>query len=397
MPLSSCDDDRLALARKAQLKLEEARALVKTGDYARALECYLFAFDNGLAVSSWGGVRLSYIPSEIASLGAKYPAARIALQVRRDAREDLIRAGETDYDVIAEWASINRYLDNEEHELDLLKELEKNGMLSNSLKKKIVDENFEQLLAKKEYRLLGEYFNDFGNRFMQSIFHYEEARIFPERYHYPPQHLDFSRRQIAKKGADLVELALSLGRVEQADGIVKRVLTHCNSADTYSLLISAAERAGKKRKTKDLAKQAKATLDKDEYRKFTHPDENSEMTFMSLLGAALEKKGAGNEKFDPALAFLAKQKGIEACLIARPDGQVIASKAPAAFDPKVIGLEIANIFRFTEMTLTKLNHSELQVVVLHTLDLYWVAYNLEFAILIILTNDKCEDLFSEML
>jgi hypothetical protein len=270
MPISSCDDDRLKLAQEAESKFDQAKQLAKTGDHAGALEFYLFAFDNSLAVGGWGGVRLSYIPSEIANLGKKFPPALTALQIRRDAREELIRNGESDYDVVAEWLAINHYLHDKERELVLLKELEEKRILSPSLKKVIIDSNFERLMAEKNYDLLADYFDDFGSQFMNQIFHCEEARIFPDknfRADKSQSMADYWKQHVIQEGTKVFELALGIDKTMQADEIAKRILLCSHDADAYNKLIAAAKRVGKKQKALELSKKAKANLDKDEYKK----------------------------------------------------------------------------------------------------------------------------------
>jgi hypothetical protein len=270
MPYSSCDENRLQLAREAQSNLNRARELAKTQDHAGALECYLFAFDNSLAVDGWGGVRLSYIPSEIAELSKKYPPARIALEIRRNAREELIREGEKDFDVVSEWTSLNRSLGEKDRELVLLQELQDRGVLDKSLKDRIIDSNFERLLVEKRYDFLSEYLDHCGHKFLFQIFHYEEAALFPEKYKLKgasTSMTDYWKQHIRDEGAKVFELALGTKKNLQADEIAKRILLHCNDADSYNKLMDAASRAGQKNKARELSKQALTSLTEDEYRK----------------------------------------------------------------------------------------------------------------------------------
>ncbi len=270
MPISSCDENRLQLAQEAQAKLKQARELAVTEDHAAALECYLFAFDNGMAVNGWGGVRLSYIPSEIAELGEKYPPAKAALRLRRDAREELIRAGEKDFNIVLEWISLNRYLHEQERELKLLKDFEQRGVADEKLKDQIINSNFERLLATKRYDVLSEYLDHFGHNFMLQIFHYERAALFTEKYKHKDQSVsmaDYWKKHLREEGAKVFELALGTNKDFQADEIAKRVLLHCNNAEAYSVLIAAASRAGRKNKGRELLKLSKTNLPANEYKK----------------------------------------------------------------------------------------------------------------------------------
>lgn len=261
MPLSSCDENRLQLAEEAEFKYKQAAELVKLKDYARALEFYLFAFDNGRAVSGWGGVRLSYIPGAIADLGKLYPEAKKALRSRRNVREKLILAGETDFEVVSEWLSLNRYLHDQERELALLQKLETRGALDESVREKIIDSNFDRLLQLRQYDTLSRYFDDFGNDFMFQIFHYETALLFPDKWARRASSLvDYQRRRIFSEGLKVFELALGIKKEKQADEIAKRILLYCDDPESYDKLAKAAERAGVKSKASELTKLAKAKL-----------------------------------------------------------------------------------------------------------------------------------------
>jgi hypothetical protein len=56
--------------------LDEARTACHSGDFARALDRYVWFFDNCLANDpAYYGVRLSYVLDEWTDLGKKYPPA----------------------------------------------------------------------------------------------------------------------------------------------------------------------------------------------------------------------------------------------------------------------------------------------------------------------------------
>lgn len=270
MPYSSCDENRLELSNQAELKLKQARELVKANDNSGALEAYLFAFDNGKAVYGWGGVRLSYIPAEIARLGEKYPPAKLALQFRRDAREQLLRDGEKDFDVVMEWLCINRYLGEKDRELELLKDLQQRGILGEKVKRQIIDSNFERLLEEKRYSMLDEYFDEFGSNFMMQIFTFELEVLFPEKYKRKGRSEsmpDFWKNHIVAEGAKVFELALGVRKDLQADETAKRVLWLSSDVESYAMLTAAALRAGRKDKARELVKIAKVSLSKADYEK----------------------------------------------------------------------------------------------------------------------------------
>lgn len=268
MPSSTCDENRLKTAADADQKLKEARALVKEGHLENALEAYLFAFDNSRFVSGWGGVRLSYIPNEIAEMGKKFPLAITALKERRDMRERLILDGETDYDLVAEWSSLNKYLGESIRELKVLEKLKKAGKNTTEVEEKIINSNFEYLLEQREYKLLKKYINDFGRRFMHQIFHYETHTLIPrDKDRWEPETMAaYWKDHIRQVGAQVFEVALGSKNDLIADEIAKRVLLHCNDLQSFAVLTKAAIRAGRKKKATELMKLAKATLPPEERR-----------------------------------------------------------------------------------------------------------------------------------
>lgn len=389
MPLSSCDDDRLTLALTAKAKLDEARRLAESGDYARALDCYLFAFDNGSAVSSWGGVRLSYIPSEIVELGNTYPPARIAMENRRDAREQLLRAGETDYNVVAEWASINRYLGDKERELNLLKEVQASGTLPESLKRKIVGDHFDQLLAERDYRLLADYFNDYGRRFLFEILHYEEARLFPD-HQAGRLRIDQNKRRILTGGAKLLELAFGIGKQKQADEIIERILKHCYDAEAFATLVQVAKKAGKKRKARQLeVRAAQADLINDNVGSASTlgTGGRAETSVLTLLAAALDQVDVSDEKYDPIVTFVSNQAGVQSCFIVNSDAKVLASKGLERASAEAHAHEVAEILSGTVAVVASIKPSKLQGIILKSDSGYFVIFAFGPVTLVILSTE----------
>lgn len=102
--------------------LRQARQLVKSRQYAAALEKYIWFHDHALdADRSLAGVRLSYAISEWVNLGEIYPSARKALESVRDAKAESLMEGRLDASLFHDVASINRALGQVERTRDLFK------------------------------------------------------------------------------------------------------------------------------------------------------------------------------------------------------------------------------------------------------------------------------------
>ena len=257
--ISSCDENRLRIAEQAQKSFDLARKLAADGKFEQALEHYLYAFDNSRYVDGWGGVRTSYIPSEITTLGAKFPPALDALRERRDTREELIRAGKADYDIVTEWLSINGYLGDNDRMLAMLDEVDA------ELRAQIIDSNFEQLLANKQYKLAGRVLDDRGHMFFTWEFHYETEKYFPSKMRNPEKILECHLQATRQSALEVFELALAVKRIAPAREVARRLLLHCGDADTYIALLAIAKRVGSKTISSQLLKQAKSQLAPEDF------------------------------------------------------------------------------------------------------------------------------------
>src|SRR5262249_48532222 len=69
-----------------QARYSCAKTLAQNSKYQDALEQYLWCYDEGMIKeASFAGVRVSFLTRDLGQLAAKYPPAREALTVRRDA------------------------------------------------------------------------------------------------------------------------------------------------------------------------------------------------------------------------------------------------------------------------------------------------------------------------
>ncbi len=107
--------------------MQHARTLAGNGQHEEALAELLWCFDYGAKENpAFVGVRLSFLPVQIAELGKKYPPALDALRERRDTAEQ--RAAKTKgtnrymMDVM-ELAALDHYLGNDAANLELYDEL----------------------------------------------------------------------------------------------------------------------------------------------------------------------------------------------------------------------------------------------------------------------------------
>ncbi len=101
-----------------QARYNLGRMLGQKGQDAEALVEYLWCYDVGmLGVSSFTGVRNSFLISSIAQLGRKYPPALVALRERRDGAEGRMAADASNRGAAMDFASLNGALNENERTL----------------------------------------------------------------------------------------------------------------------------------------------------------------------------------------------------------------------------------------------------------------------------------------
>ena len=138
--------------------LRQARQLVKSEQYAEALEKYIWFHDHALdADRSLVGVRLSYAISEWVDLAEVYPPARSALESVRDAKAELLAQGTYDVSLFHDVASINRALGQVDRTSDLFKSI---ANADPGIAAKCFHVALESLVRMKEFDLARSFMSD---------------------------------------------------------------------------------------------------------------------------------------------------------------------------------------------------------------------------------------------
>jgi len=131
--------------------LREARQLVKSEQYAAALEKYIWFHDHALDFDrALAGVRLSYAILEWVDLGEVYPPARDALERVRDAKTESLTQGTYEVMLFHDVTSINRAFGQVERTCDLFKII---ADADRSFAEKVFRIALESLVRTKEFVL----------------------------------------------------------------------------------------------------------------------------------------------------------------------------------------------------------------------------------------------------
>jgi thiol-disulfide isomerase/thioredoxin len=222
-------------------RMKYATSLAQKGRDAEALEEYLWCFDYGLEASpSFSGVRLSFLLSDIKNLGVHYPAAKKALETRRDERQAKMLAGSADPRTIIDLLSLNGTLDQKEKDLALFDALP----AASPLREKVSGMITDQLLEAKRYAdilggqdakaVFGKQVDQF-NQMLSSI---------PKDNPVRGQMEKGLRPYAVATGAHFFEALAGLKRNEEARELAQQILKFDASADTRATLAKAADRAG---------------------------------------------------------------------------------------------------------------------------------------------------------
>jgi thiol-disulfide isomerase/thioredoxin len=221
-------------------RLQFGAALAQKGKDAEALSEYLWCFDHGLEASpSFTGVRLSFLLMNIKNLAARYPAARQALETRRDERQAKVAAGANDHQTVMDLVSLNNTLEQKERNFAVFDGLP----AGNKTRTMILALYGDQFLEAKRYADVLQGTDgkaDFKNaveRCDQSLNSLGKDSPMRER-------MEETMRQLTvRSGAHSFEALAGLKRNQDGKDLAGQILKFDSSPATRALLAEAAQRA----------------------------------------------------------------------------------------------------------------------------------------------------------
>ncbi|MFY9223537.1 MAG: thioredoxin domain-containing protein [Blastocatellia bacterium] len=230
-----------------------ARELFRVGSYEEALTHYLWCFDEALNyVPNYAGVRTSFLLSDIARLGQKYPPALEALIERRSKAEKQladvqnIESNETLFFLAHDFIAINRSLGKEGNisNLEFYAKVKQNNQ--KRLEASLLDEVLDSLLEAKRYNDIVESAANILDRIEEKIVSYQrfvEINKKLSRENIENTNLIIKRNTINESVKYFTAL-LGVKDLKQAQTVAEKIISFDSSKETLSLLAKQATEFG---------------------------------------------------------------------------------------------------------------------------------------------------------
>ena len=218
--------------------------------YRDALQEYLWCLDEGLKHNpGFASYRDSFLLTEIAGLGERYPLAMNALKERATAAEAELLAGGS-VELARHLAALNRITGQGAETYRVWNELRERG-LDAKLADAIFDDVFDALLTERRYDVLAEGVGDVFARIDQRVQEYwVSSNAMGDTV--DQELATILRDKVVKDGARFYEVMVGAGRDELAQQVMEKLLGFQDSGRTYAALIASAIRAGDVERAKAL-------------------------------------------------------------------------------------------------------------------------------------------------
>ena len=248
-------------ANDPQKRMEYARALQGKERFSEALAEYLWCFDIGMQKTpGYSGVRLSFLLSDIAELGNKYPPATAALKARRDKARHALDKEPLNVEDAYEFIALNRVLDDAE--LSVKVYLEKSEK-SPDFASEVFSSISSTLIAYRRY----DDFVKFGGNLVEKI-----GEDFAQHRQYGRTPLDKELENTLKeieveKAGNSFEAYCGVKNEAGAMKILSLILAFDKSKHTFEALVESSKRAKNSEMAAKVLQIAEKNLKPDEYLK----------------------------------------------------------------------------------------------------------------------------------
>lgn len=233
--------------------------------YKEALDAYLWCLDEGVARSpGFASYRDSFLLTDIARVGQRFPAANKALRERAAAAEADVLAGRGTVETARHLAALNRVSGGGADTYRVWNAIRDDANLDDALADVMFDDVFDVLLAERRYDDIAASVGD--------VFARIDERI--QRYWMSSQSMGedvdeelatILREAVVKDGARYFEATLGAGQAEAAQRVAAKLIEFQRTGRTYAALIAAAARAGDVATAQALGEQGLAELSRGQH------------------------------------------------------------------------------------------------------------------------------------
>ena len=191
-------------------------------------------------VTGYGGVRDSFLLSEIAKLGENYPPALAALRERRDQALQRLLTSKTDPDAAQDFASINRELQEGQNTLTAFDQLP----AEDPRRQALASVAYDQLVDAQRYRdaISGRSYDSISSQF--EMLKGLKDRPLPSSITNPEMIRKTQQDYLIKSTATSIEALAGSGDLVHAQALAGRLLVYDSSPETKELLRQHLARAG---------------------------------------------------------------------------------------------------------------------------------------------------------
>lgn len=261
-------------------RFHHADTLARDRRNDEALAEYLWCFDHGLERHpEFGGVRLSFLLSSLARLGAVHPPARTAMEERRNRLQLAIDGHTATPEEGGEFAALNHFLGEDERTLDAYNRLSQDGKPAQQLRFLLFRNVFDRLLEARRYQDILKGCGPVEEHLDRSIEAFEFTKAMVDgRMSVPappgisavvarrifeankPKLLEMGMNDVLETGGKFYETLLGASRVEEASRIADRLIDFSSTGRTYAALIRHALNAARPDLSVELARRGKQSL-----------------------------------------------------------------------------------------------------------------------------------------
>jgi len=187
--------------------------------------------------SSFKGVRVSFLLSQIAKLGEKYPPALAALRERRDQATQRMINDVNDTVAASDMAALNREIKDDQNTLAVFDQLP----ADDRRRKALASAAYDHLVEAQRYSdaILGRPYES-----LSSLFESRIKDTLPANTPNIEMLRNSMRNGLIKSTAKSVEVLAGAGDLEHARTLAGRLLAYDSSPETKALLQQHAVRAG---------------------------------------------------------------------------------------------------------------------------------------------------------